>query len=434
MIGDPLAAKRRVDEALDALRAGLTPYVSQRMERAFGEKWRIRVTRAPGGDEDFTLDVSALLKTILDNWRDVFRAEPKLRKAHSFVHLALDARNEIAHFKGNIEQKAAVRFLDAIHEVLRAIDATPQEEFVLRLYGDQQTAAAPPASILAQRNTAQILAAASSPADPLRTAPDARVTIAPAVPPRTQADRIRQFVFDRYIAPARQDGRAEVTVRAGDVHRDMRLANALPAVCSALGSEKFARIAAVTLAEKTGPANGSNVYFRFALGARPRSGDPATITPARPLGTTPVTDTPVPDLDGALVLISCVKSKLPHSAPARSLYISAWFRGVRDFVESRGARWFLLSSYYGLVRPNAEIAPYEVSLNDLGVDERRAWATKVLEKLLPETAGYRRIVIFAGLHYREFLIQPLMERGLSVKIPLAHLTRGEQLAWLAQHR
>jgi Family of unknown function (DUF6884) len=146
-----------------------------------------------------------------------------------------------------------------------------------------------------------------------------------------------------------------------------------------------------------------------------------------------VTDTAVPDLDGALVLISCVKSKLSHAAPARSLYVSTWFRGVRDFVETRGARWLLLSSYYGLVRPEAEIAPYDYSLNDLGVDERRAWANKVLEKLLPETAGCRRIVIFAGRRYREFLIQPLAEGGFSIETPLAHLNRGEQLAWLAQH-
>jgi hypothetical protein len=39
----------------------------------------------------------------------------------------------------------------------------------------------------------------------------------------TQADRIRQFVRDRYVAPARIDGRAQITIRAGDVHRAMGL-------------------------------------------------------------------------------------------------------------------------------------------------------------------------------------------------------------------
>jgi len=102
--------------------------------------------------------------------------------------------------------------------------------------------------------------------------------------------------------------------------------------------------------------------------------------------------------------------------------------------ETSGARWLLLSSLYGLVEPDAEIAPYDHTLNSLGVADRQAWAKKVLEKLLPEAADFRRIVIFAGVRYREFLIRPLEQRGKIVDIPMENLTRGEQLAWLNQHR
>src|ERR1700674_1661746 len=95
----------------------------------------------------------------------------------------------------------------------------------------------------------------------------------------------------------------------------------------------------------------------------------------------------------AIILVSCVKSKLPHPAPARSLYTSTWFRKTRDIVEGSGARWFVLSSLYGLVAPDAEIAPYDYTLNTLGVAERQAWAKKVLVKLLPEVVGAKRVVI-----------------------------------------
>jgi hypothetical protein len=37
----------------------------------------------------------------------------------------------------------------------------------------------------------------------------------------TQADRIRQFAFDRYISRARARGCSEITVTAGDVHQGM---------------------------------------------------------------------------------------------------------------------------------------------------------------------------------------------------------------------
>lgn len=213
----------------------------------------------------------------------------------------------------------------------------------------------------------------------------------------------------------------------------MRFVNAIPAVCSAIGSNRFAQIANVTLAERTGPANGSNVYFRFTLNAQPLLAPCAAGTP-RPLPeTTPPAKTNALDLDGALVLISCVKSKLAHSATARMLYTSVWFRGVRDIVEASGGRWFLLSSFYELVAPDTVIAPYDYTLNSLGVAERQAWAQKVLERLLPEVIGFRRIVMFAGARYREFLIGPLEQRGMVVDIPMEHLRRGEQLAWLTQH-
>jgi hypothetical protein len=127
-----------------------------------------------------------------------------------------------------------------------------------------------------------------------------------------------------------------------------------------------------------------------------------------------------------------VKSKLPHPAPARSLYTSAWFRKARNLVEASGARWFVLSSRYGLVAPETEIAPYDYTLNTLGVDERRLWAAKLLDKLVLEIRHERRIVMFAGARYREFLIEPLERLGMTVVVPMAHLTRGEQLGWLTE--
>jgi hypothetical protein len=50
----------------------------------------------------------------------------------------------------------------------------------------------------------------------------------------------------------------------------MGLTNAMPAVCSALGSRKFDD-ARITQSSLVGPANGANVYFTFRLGAGPLS-------------------------------------------------------------------------------------------------------------------------------------------------------------------
>lgn len=224
-----------------------------------------------------------------------------------------------------------------------------------------------------------------------------------------------------------------MTIRAGDVHRDMGLTNAMPAVCSAIGSKKFLELAGASLIERAGPANGANVYFTFALDGRTTSHADG---PDRPVNmmTKPATKASNDlDLTNAVVLVSCVKSKLSHPAPARELYTSAWFTKVRTIVEASGARWFILSAFHGLVAPGTEIAPYERTLKNLPVPDRRAWASTVIGQLLPALSVHRRVVLFAGARYREFLIDPLRQRDIEVVIPMEGLALGEQLAWLSDH-
>jgi hypothetical protein len=137
------------------------------------------------------------------------------------------------------------------------------------------------------------------------------------------------------------------------------------------------------------------------------------------------------DLMDALVLVSCVSQKLSEPAPARLLYRSEWFNKVRTLVEAQKADWLILSALYGIVAPDTCIAPYEKTLNTAGVVERREWAENVRRQLAARLTGRRRIVIFAGQRYREFLVPALLRDGYAVDVPMANLRIGEQLAWLA---
>ena len=121
-----LAAKQRVENALEALRVGLSSYVAKHMEQRHGSDWRHYVSRARGADTMNGLDIYALLKTLLDNWGDLFRHDEQLRKARSFISHAMDARNTVAHFSGDLSSREALRYLDALREVAASIDAAPQ--------------------------------------------------------------------------------------------------------------------------------------------------------------------------------------------------------------------------------------------------------------------------------------------------------------------
>ena len=77
-------------------------------------------------------------------------------------------------------------------------------------------------------------------------------------------------------------------------------------------------------------------------------------------------------------------------------------------------------------------APYDATLKDIGRAGRRVWAGRVLKDLLPALEGERRVVIFAGREYREFLIAPMRNAGIAVDVPMAHLRQFEQKPWLAE--
>ena len=141
---DSFGAKQRVDRALEALRVGLSPYVADKMKQRHGPNWRHFASRAAGGDLKAELDTYGLLKTLLDNYSDLFRHDPRVRKARSYVSLALDARNSSSHFDGIMQDREALRYLDAIRELLDAVDAKPQVRIVDDLY-DKQKAVNPAA-------------------------------------------------------------------------------------------------------------------------------------------------------------------------------------------------------------------------------------------------------------------------------------------------
>ena len=86
--------------------------------------------------------------------------------------------------------------------------------------------------------------------------------------PESQADRIRQFLLTNYVDPARHQNADELTIRAGDVHRAMGLANAMPAVCNVLDGAKFRTAAGLVQVKREGPPQGANVEVRYRFAAQ----------------------------------------------------------------------------------------------------------------------------------------------------------------------
>lgn len=149
--------------------------------------------------------------------------------------------------------------------------------------------------------------------------------------------------------------------------------------------------------------------------------------------TRPDHQAPVSYAAGTIALVSCVATKRPGKHAARDLYVSAWFKKVRQHVERAGLTWYILSAKYGLVVPDQEIEAYEMTLNNMCLQDRRAWAHDVIGQIAEQLPDHDRIVLFAGARYREFLEPLLAAQGAKVQVPMDGLTQGRQLNWLDTH-
>jgi hypothetical protein len=132
---------RRVQDGLFHLQKGLASFVEARMKGRHGANWLHYASRATGGSPNAKLDAYGLLKTIVDNWRDVFddafgRADK--HKARNFTSMALEARNAISHLAIGLQDDEALRYLDAMHQLLKLVKAPAGEIAELKKLYDAQ--------------------------------------------------------------------------------------------------------------------------------------------------------------------------------------------------------------------------------------------------------------------------------------------------------
>jgi 5-methylcytosine-specific restriction enzyme B len=81
----------------------------------------------------------------------------------------------------------------------------------------------------------------------------------------TIAHIVREYVFETYVVPARQQHFERVTVKAGDVAKAMHMKTRIPFVCEIIGGVTFQEQFGIKLLERTGARVGSNALFTFQV-------------------------------------------------------------------------------------------------------------------------------------------------------------------------
>jgi hypothetical protein len=133
----------------------------------------------------------------------------------------------------------------------------------------------------------------------------------------------------------------------------------------------------------------------------------------------------------AVYLVSCVSKKRKGPCEARDLYISEWFLKARAYVEATHSPWRILSAKYGLVAPDQVVGWYDETLNHMDRQARKEWAEWVIGQMKDSLPSVPSVVLFAGVRYREFLMDSLGARFQNVEVPMEGLGIGKQLQFLS---
>lgn len=139
----------------------------------------------------------------------------------------------------------------------------------------------------------------------------------------------------------------------------------------------------------------------------------------------------------AVCLIACSAVKARHPMRAEDLYQGDLFRKSLAWARLTGRfqEILVLSAKHGVVQLEQVVEPYNMTLNDVGTEDRRLWAQVVARDLMNRFSASDVPIEFVALAGRSYMEELSLE--LQVVMPSAELSRpltglgiGEQKAWL----
>lgn len=133
-----------------------------------------------------------------------------------------------------------------------------------------------------------------------------------------------------------------------------------------------------------------------------------------------------------LGLISCAKSKRSYGCAAKEMYqASDLFRKTYGYAIKHYDFLAILSAKYGLLLPDDEIDPYDLTLLSMTVAEQKEWAERTYTQMKSKLPMNEISEVFfhSGLAYRKYLAELLEFDGFKCVAPLKGLGLGMQKAW-----
>lgn len=140
------------------------------------------------------------------------------------------------------------------------------------------------------------------------------------------------------------------------------------------------------------------------------------------------------DLSGTLFVVPCssTKSRILQDGtplPARDAYTGQAFRMARQRLERAGAKWCVLSGYYGFIWPSTVIENYDVKMEP--VNDRTVWDEcfgAITNRQYARLMTAKRVVVLGSKLYANAAAVLLRRK---VEAPLVGLPIGKMLQQLS---
>lgn len=134
-----------------------------------------------------------------------------------------------------------------------------------------------------------------------------------------------------------------------------------------------------------------------------------------------------------LVLVGCGYRKLPHPAPAVSLYTGPLYRAAMRYAGATGLPTAILSAKHGILPLLRRVKPYDVNAHSLKGNARARWVRLILKQLSELRISAPRggeLIVLAAAAYSEPWRAQAHSLGWGVSLPLEGMGMGARIRWL----
>lgn len=132
-----------------------------------------------------------------------------------------------------------------------------------------------------------------------------------------------------------------------------------------------------------------------------------------------------------IYLVGCSKKKLDHPCEAQKMYNSVLFNMIQKQMANK--KWYILSAKHNLLNPNEVIHPYDVTLNDMNNNDIKLWSEMCFRQIMNIHSG-EEVVFLAGMTYRKYLVDMLIDENILVSIPMEGMGIGMQQKYIKENK